>query len=1493
MSDLIALRVMSGRQPFQTPSGQSITTLSQDVVLNETLAFVKQVATVQDSAFSVEDLKYLLRHMFDPVGKYQSDPNALMALVQTAVSGLAQIRTQNAVPPDLMSQAESLIDQKLSGLIPAPILKTLVGHVTNAQTYTASQTGVAVAIDPAPFAQEPALVFQYDTVTQTQTVGYQGLLTDWKKAQLETINATPLFAGLLDGMQARARDALAASINDVLGVWASLVQYEAVALSVAPAAAIADPLKKLAVDPALAFTYDQSDQLQWLGYRGVLTDQKKAALVALNNSPTLAGLLTNVQQQSLPAYKELVGSILAMWTGAQTYVATAAAVTPANQVDGVAFAAAIVTAQQNGTIVDPVPALAFAYDATAQIQSVTCQGVLTDSMRAQLTALTPSAVVAGLLQSIRNACAQQFQMLAANLLTIVATDLDNDSKPFLSIDAAKRQRLVKASLVKVFSPLLARKLSRQFILQTLTATLSSDPSTTEALITDAALLSDPSTPGQSLLDAFLAIGSPGVTASYYASANLSGAVLASGTAAAVDTSDPSNSVAGMHSCRFEGYLQPATDGPYRFFAWLGNTNAEVTFSVESPDPASLFPTPVLHQIAAANGEEASQFLTLKGGVAYHFTVELRNVGAAGARLLVQGENLPKGPLSQIQLYPQRVVDGFSRAKTLLAKVLQILQGTAIGERELTYVVGHASQFGNLRLSALPTQASDDSVANATALFTQFRALADYAELRKGPAGGTDGLIDVFQAATQPAPPLPPADVFANLTRRSDDAALVQELANALGAEPHFADPTGVRRVWDALQIVQILGLPIASITGATAIVSAAPAAPDQIAANFKNAVKARYTIDQWRPIAKSVFDVLRKRKRDALVAYLLELLHLQSANQLFEYFLIDPGMEPVVQTSRLRLAMSSAQTFVQRCLLNLENGNTSAPAKNVSPSAIRADWWEWMKRYRVWEVNRKIFLFPENWMEPELRLDKTDLFQTLEGDLLQGDVTSDLVEDAFLAYLKGLDLRARLDIVATYLEQDAVNPGQSVLHVLGRTYGSPRKYFYRAYQDGTWSGWEAVTGDIDGDHIVIAKWRGRINVFWTTFVIKSLAPASSRSKGGGAVSGLDFGTLSDDIFKGAPLKTVQAQLHWMEQLQGKWTPRISSDPEKTEGIQVHDDFDVRRVHIHTSTELDAEKNEGAIRIHLDFPDEYEVEYQHALNVAFDVLVAEKSIQRAKAVIDDQSLALLTTVQRANHAFRVTSKNCNPDFSSAYWQPPQASPYNTTGIDATFYTGASSLSASFVTAIKDSGAGTPELEPILTATKNYEVLACGNAVVPPFLDPSDRRLSEAGGLVAPIFFKDTSNRDANASGRDERTFFIEPSLTETVIEKWEGWAVQPPPTKWLTDPSIVDIIDIEPQVPIPVPIDPGDPIYSLNKVKKNGDWVTDPATAIEYGSVLVDKSGGVTFGTRTAVAELPGSAVASGVGFTVVGRGGLGLNDMQTIGSSIRGSLIAGVPTFRR
>ena len=137
-------------------------------------------------------------------------------------------------------------------------------------------------------------------------------------------------------------------------------------------------------------------------------------------------------------------------------------------------------------------------------------------------------------------------------------------------------------------------------------------------------------------------------------------------------------------------------------------------------------------------------------------------------------------------------------------------------------------------------------------------------------------------------------------------------------------------------------------------------------------------------------------------------------------------------------------------------------------------------------------------MEPELRLDKTDLFQALESSLLQGDVTSDLVEDAFLTLSEGTRTARAARYCRHVSGSEPHDPEFSTLHVLGRTYGHPHKYFYRTYSTGGWSGWEAVTPDIEGNHIALAVWKGRLNVFWVTFISKPQAPSAPWAVTGGA-----------------------------------------------------------------------------------------------------------------------------------------------------------------------------------------------------------------------------------------------------------------------------------------------------------------------------------------------------------------------------------------------------------
>jgi len=1509
VKDMISLKQMSGLNPFQPVSGSAISVLNDDVLSNTTLLFVQEAQTVQNSSFGVEDLQYLLRHQFDPVGKYQVDQNALLTLLQQSSSGLAQIQSQNALPANLMSMPETLLDQMLSTLIPTAILKSLFALLTNAQDLIATQSGVATAIDPTPFAAETEINFSYDSTTQIQSVTYTGLLLDWKKAELLTINSSAEFSALLDGLQQQAAVALSQKFGNILGVWASLAEYEAVETGATKPL----PAELMSTDPALSLSYDAVGQLQWAGYRGVLTDANKSALAAVaTSSAALAALLSRIlndlQSQALPAYSQLAGSLLAMLTNVQTFEASTTGVTAANQVDVNGFFAALATAQQNGTITAPVPALQFSYDAASQTQTMSCQGVLTDALRGQLAALPGlSATTTGLLQSVRNSMVALFETLATGLLTVAATDLDKYVAPFLGLDATGSQRQAKAELIQVFLPLQAQNLSLAFILQTLSSNLSSDPSLTEALVIDTALLSDPSNPGKALLGSFLGLAQQGVSAEYFAANNTT--LLASGIAANPDTADPTNSVAGTANCQFTGYLQVPTDGPYRFFAELGNIGATALFQLMAPSPSALLSNPIIPNTPATiNNDEISQFVTLQGGVFYQFTLTFSNLGSNGARLLIQGENMPKGPLSQIVLCPQTSANNFLSAYTLLAKALQILETTSIDEREISYMIANAPLFSNLRLSSLPTQPSD---ANMLSLFAQMLTLIDYADLRKNPAGGTDGLIDVFQGVgttfqekppgslTSNTNPLAPWTALANLTRRNvadvrtiaTFFGLIQDQVTGSGVSAvenvtaigDFGDNKGIRQIWQALQLIQILGIPVSAVTACTGIAALAPPAsapaPNQIATNLKNAVKARYTTAQWLPIAQSVFDPLRQMKRDALVAYLVNALNLENENQLFEYFLVDPGMEPVVQTSRLRLAMSSLQTFVQRCLLNLENGNSTNTALNVSPSAINADWWSWMKRYRVWQANREIFLYPENWMEPEMRTGMTDLFESLEGDLLQGDVTNDLANQAFLNYLTGLEQRSRLDVVASYLDQNLTDAGISTLHVLGRTYSHPHKYFYRTYSSGVWSGWEAVSAKIEGDHIALAVWKGRLNLFWVTYITQA-QPPSAPAPGGTPITSLGFGDIVDNIVSSAPVTLVQPQLHWCEYYQGKWSTPISSDTKKYQPIAVGSGFDASQVYIRITKDGDESVGEGALKVHLDFP---------AWSFADPIYII---------ALDYPAEGMPYPLP--NYSFRVTSKNCDLVLNDDFYNYAPMNPYDTTGVDATLYTGSGSLTSTFQNTFDPTGGGSTTTEPILQTVNSFGLLPCSNPVVAsPFLDPSQPDYLQAGSLVSPFFYKDMS--DINTT--DEMTFYVQPSLTETSVSEWTGWAVTYPSASpvWHSG-EIFKSIPIVAQVPIagPSPEPVADQVHSLYPMAVTVDWLTAPTTTVLYYGTNVGKSGGINAATTPVVTPGVASAVTGRLALspgrtanpttTAAGPRGLSKSQLQAIAKAAKSSRSTGTPS---
>jgi hypothetical protein len=172
-------------------------------------------------------------------------------------------------------------------------------------------------------------------------------------------------------------------------------------------------------------------------------------------------------------------------------------------------------------------------------------------------------------------------------------------------------------------------------------------------------------------------------------------------------------------------------------------------------------------------------------------------------------------------------------------------------------------------------------------------------------------------------------------------------------------------------------------------------------------------------------------------------------------------------------------------LLNLES-------PEVPPARVDRERWEWMKVYRVWEANRKVFCEAEFYAEEKLRDDKTPIFKELESELLQDELNESNTESAFLHFLEKVDGIAKLIVCGTCI--DSYN---STLHVFGRTPTMPFVFYHRqldskmgrSWTEGVWSPWQKLPVDVatiddgedSGAHLMPIMWNRRLYLFWPLF----------------------------------------------------------------------------------------------------------------------------------------------------------------------------------------------------------------------------------------------------------------------------------------------------------------------------------------------------------------------------------------------------------------------------
>jgi hypothetical protein len=455
------------------------------------------------------------------------------------------------------------------------------------------------------------------------------------------------------------------------------------------------------------------------------------------------------------------------------------------------------------------------------------------------------------------------------------------------------------------------------------------------------------------------------------------------------------------------------------------------------------------------------------------------------------------------------------AYVLLDKIARLVQRFRLGSDELADVAAPRPGMGWVDATAFRGPVG----AAAPGAFEGWRTLARYVRLRDQLGPPASPLVGLLEEATQPGTLKTVVDKFAGLLgARAADA---EGVATQLGlTESDLASGAGLVRLKAGLDALTRLGASAATVASWTAAEMLLAAARE-----VKKLAKSKYDNATWLSVGKPLQDVLRGQQRDALVAYLVNSLAAQGVtgpDDLLAYYLLDVEMSPCQATSRLEAAIGSVQTFIQDCLLQQEKG------LSLSPDVAR--WWRWMQNYRVWQANREVFLWPENWTEYELLDLKSPIFQDFERRLGQRDITNDAAEDAFRVYLDELHTIGRLQVRGVYHDvDDPAGNGWGVLHVFGRTWVQPYVFYYRTrVGKTTWTAWERVDVDIEGDYLTPVVVNRRPHVFWPQ--MKQVA-----DPGNNPVPPSDGGT--------TPKLRWEIRFAWSERKNGKWSAKKIADPD--------------------------------------------------------------------------------------------------------------------------------------------------------------------------------------------------------------------------------------------------------------------------------------------------------------------------------------------------------------
>lgn len=249
-----------------------------------------------------------------------------------------------------------------------------------------------------------------------------------------------------------------------------------------------------------------------------------------------------------------------------------------------------------------------------------------------------------------------------------------------------------------------------------------------------------------------------------------------------------------------------------------------------------------------------------------------------------------------------------------------------------------------------------------------------------------------------------------------------------------------------------------------------------------SALSTRLGEEAFTEAFRDLQGILLEKQRKALVGSSIWILNAKAAlrwikkpSDLYQYLLVDVETSGCDDTSPIVLGIASLQLYLQRVRMNMEPGITRIPIPDT--------WWDWILTYRIWEANRKIFLYPENYVDPDLRQKASPIFAGFSEDLLQNEIDDTHATQAYNGYFN------QLSEVATLVQNASLRAivsdrttGESLetLFIFGRTRIEPYSFYYRSLMSGvTWTPWQRIDLSLKAAFISPAYAFGRLFIFWS------------------------------------------------------------------------------------------------------------------------------------------------------------------------------------------------------------------------------------------------------------------------------------------------------------------------------------------------------------------------------------------------------------------------------